>query len=77
MRSSTSTIVSALRVLASEDDSECGTVGAALSEAADRLEEHQKLLRLVDKLLMSLPIDVLAGSTAQRIASAVQQFAKE
>lgn len=77
MRSSTSTIVSALRVLASEDDSECGTAGAALSEAADRLEEHQKLLRLVDKLLMSLPIDVISGSVAQRIASAVQQFAKE
>jgi hypothetical protein len=76
-RSKTSTIAAALRVLAQDDDSECGTVGAALYEAAERLEEYQKLLRLVDRLLMSLPINVLSGSTAQRIASAVQQFAKE
>ncbi len=77
MRSSTSTLISALRVLASEDDSECGTVGGALFEAADRLEEHQNFLRLVDKLLMSLPMNVLVGSVAQRIASAVCVLSKE
>ena len=76
MRSSTSTIVSALRVLASEDDSECGTVGAALSEAADRLEEHQKLLQLVSALIQRIAPEIMA-SHDQRIASLVHEYSTE
>lgn len=39
MRSSTETLITALRVLAQEIHCEDGTAQAALSEAADRLEE--------------------------------------
>lgn len=76
MRSSTSTIVSALRVLASEDDSECGTVGAALSEAADRLEEHQKLLRLVSAMIQRIASEI-QSSHDQRIANMVHEYSTE
>ena len=76
MRSSTSTIVSALRVLASEDDSECGTVGAALFKAADRLEEHQKLLRLVAAMIQRIESEILASHN-QRIASLVHEYSTE
>jgi hypothetical protein len=76
MRSSTSTLISALRVLASEDDSECGTVGGALFEAADRLEEHQKLLRLVSSLIQRIASEILT-SHDQRIASLVHEYSTE
>jgi hypothetical protein len=63
-RSRTDTIIAALKVLAENDNSECGTEGAALMEAAERLQEFQTLIRLVDKLLDRVP---LLSSHDQRI----------
>jgi hypothetical protein len=40
------------------------------------VQRSEKLLRLVDRLLMSLPADAMTTSLAQRIPSAVRQFEK-
>jgi hypothetical protein len=42
MRSTTETLISALRVLANDIESDEGVVEAALSEAANRLEEMSR-----------------------------------
>lgn len=44
-RSKTSTIISALRILAEDIQSEDGIANAAIREAAERMEELQRLLR--------------------------------
>ena len=45
MKSSTDTIIAALRILAVEIHSEDGVANAAISEAADRIEELQRKVR--------------------------------
>ena len=44
MKTDTNTLIAALRILARDIHSEDGVANAAISEAADRLEELQKLL---------------------------------
>jgi hypothetical protein len=72
-RARTEIIIAALEVLAKNDNSECGTEGAALMEAAERLEEFQTLIRLVDKLLKRVP---LLSSHDQRIHVLVSNLAE-
>ena len=42
MKSSTETIIGALRVLARDIQADDGVINACLSEAAERLQEHTK-----------------------------------
>lgn len=46
-RSSTETIISALRVLARDIQSDDGVANAAIAEAADRMEEMQRQLERI------------------------------
>ena len=49
MKSSTETLIAALRVLANDIQSQDGVANAAISEAADRLQQlydHNNLLRI-------------------------------
>lgn len=54
LKSSTETLISALRILARDIKSNDGVANACISEAADRLEEYKdmqaKIETLIDKL---------------------------
>lgn len=58
-RSSTSTLIVALRILARDIQSGDGVANAAIAEAADRLEEHYNLFVCADKLPIDKIIDLL------------------
>lgn len=52
MRSSTETLIKAMRILSSDIQSDDGVANAAIAEAAQRLEEQQERIKRLEEVLM-------------------------
>lgn len=56
MKSDTNTIIRALRILARDIQSDDGVANAAITEAADRLQEQQERIKRLDEWIKDLDI---------------------
>ena len=54
MRSSTETLIKAMRILSSDIQSDDGVANAAIAEAAQRLEEQQERIKRLEEALESI-----------------------
>lgn len=75
MKSSTETLINAMRILATEIQSDDGVANAAIAEAAQRLDEQQKLIKKLES--DDMRADLLMWSDNLRLQQRIAQLERE
>jgi cell division protein FtsB len=75
MRSSTETLIKAMRILATDIQSDDGVANAAIAEAAQRLEEQQQRIKKLES--DDMRADLLMWSDNLRLQQRIAQLERE